>query len=190
MELIFGLGNPGAQYALTRHNVGFMVAGYLADRSGISINRHRFQAMTGEGMLEGHKILLAEPQTYMNLSGRSVGEAVKFYQVEVESLIVVHDEVDIPFGQVKLKRGGGHAGHNGLRSIIEVLGSADFVRVRVGVGRPTTRIPMADYVLSTFAPAEREQLDGLLREAADAVASILVDGVATAMNRFNVSRPI
>jgi PTH1 family peptidyl-tRNA hydrolase len=185
VQLIFGLGNPGTQYALTRHNVGFMVAEYLASEAGISLNRRRFQAITGEGMLAGEKVMLAEPQTYMNLSGRSVGEAVRFYQVDVGSLIVIHDEVDLPFGRLKVKKGGGHAGHNGLRSIVEVLGSADFIRVRVGVGRPATRIPMADYVLSPFSTAEREQLDGLLREAADAVGCILKDGLVAAMNRYN-----
>lgn len=188
MRLIFGLGNPGAQYANTRHNIGFMVVDALAARADAPLSRRRFQALTGEGALAGEKVLLAEPQTYMNLSGRSVGEALRFYQSDVESLIVVHDEVDLPFGQLRLKKGGGHAGHNGLRSIVEVTGSADFVRVRVGVGRPATRMPMADYVLSPFYPAEKAELELLIGEAADAVCAVLSDGLIAAMNRYNTAR--
>ncbi len=152
------------------------------------MTRSRFSALTADAHISRKKALLAMPQTWMNLSGRSVGEAVRFFQVDPEAVIVVHDEVDLPFGQIKIKRGGGHAGHNGLRSIVEVLGSSDFIRIRVGVGRPNGRIPMVDHVLSAFSRTEQEMLPGLIQEAADATEHVLAEGLAPAMNRYNIAR--
>lgn len=188
MFLIVGLGNPGVEYAATRHNVGVMVLEALAGQLGVGLTRHRFQALTGEGQLGGEKVLLAFPQTFMNLSGRTVQEAAKFYQIPPERVVVVHDELDLPFGQLKLKRGGGHAGHNGLRSICELLGTSDFLRVRVGIGRPPGKQPVVDYVLNPFSVTEKKVLEPLVSEAALAIEKILSDGISAAMNRYNQVR--
>lgn len=188
MRLIVGLGNPGAQYALTRHNVGFMVVDRLAEQAGCSISRARFGALVGDGTLAAQKVLLLKPQTFMNLSGRSLEQAVRYYDVLLENVVVIHDDVDLPFGRMKLKQGGGHAGHKGLKSIDQVLGT-DYVRVRLGVGRPPGRMEVANFVLSAFSTQEREELDFLIGDAADAVRMILDEGLVPAMNRYNGVRP-
>ena len=135
-KLIVGLGNPGPKYLWTRHNAGFMVLDRLSALAGIPITRKSFSGLSGEGSFQGERLLLLKPQTFMNLSGRSVGEALHFHKLSLSDLIVVHDDLDIPFGRVKLKEGGGHGGHNGLRSLVQDLGSGQFLRVRVGIGRP------------------------------------------------------
>ncbi len=185
MWLIIGLGNPGPRYASTRHNVGFMVLERVARAAGCVLQRRRFEAVTDAGRLGGERVFLAAPQTYMNLSGRSVERALRFYGQDPSSLLVIHDDVDLPFGRLKVKQGGGHGGHRGVRSIIEAIGSADFVRVRVGIGRPPGPMDTSDYVLAPFDPEEREVLDDILDAAADAVRVVVEQGVATAMNRFN-----
>jgi len=185
--LVVGLGNPGAQYAGNRHNVGQMVADELAARLGASFKTHKTPSRVAEGFLRpgGPKLILAKPNSYMNTSGGPVSALLKFYSVPVDRLIVVHDELDIPFDTVRLKRGGGHGGHNGLRDIQKAAGSPDFTRVRVGIGRPPGRQDAADFVLKDFAGAERQALPSLLSDAADAVEAIASDGLVAAQQRFH-----
>jgi PTH1 family peptidyl-tRNA hydrolase len=185
--LVVGLGNPGPQYAGNRHNVGQMVADELAARVGASFKTHKTPSRVAEGFLRpgGPKLILAKPNGYMNTSGGPVSALLKFYSIPVDRLIVVHDELDIPFDTVRLKRGGGHGGHNGLRDIQKAAGSPDFTRVRVGIGRPPGRQDAADFVLKDFAGAERQALPNLLSDAADAVETIASDGLVAAQQRFH-----
>jgi PTH1 family peptidyl-tRNA hydrolase len=185
--LVVGLGNPGAQYAGNRHNVGQMVADELASRIGSTFKSHKTPSRVAEGFLgPGRpKLVLAKPNGYMNTSGGPVSALLKFYSLGVDRLIVVHDELDIPFDTVRLKRGGGHGGHNGLRDIQKAAGSPEFTRVRVGIGRPPGRMDAADYVLRDFAGPEREALPNLLSDAADAVEAIVSDGLVAAQQRFH-----
>ncbi len=185
--LVVGLGNPGSHYAGNRHNVGRMVLAELADRFGVRFTKHRTGPSVAEGRERpgGVKYLLAAPQTYMNESGRPVGALVKYYDLTPDRVIVVHDELDIPFGALRLKTGGGHGGHNGVRDIAAVLGTPEFPRVRVGIGRPPGRQPAADYVLRDFGPTERKELPLLVGDAADAVLALSTEGLAAAQQRFN-----
>ena len=185
--LVVGLGNPGPDYAANRHNVGQMVLDILADRISASFKSHKANASVAEGRLGfgGPKIILAKPGTYMNTSGGPVANLMKFYDVDVQHVIVVHDELDIDAGAVRIKQGGGHAGHNGLRDIISAAGSNDFVRVRVGIGRPPGRQDAADFVLKNFSGEERKELPLLLELSADAVEAIVRDGALVAMNAVN-----
>ena len=153
-KLIVGLGNPGSKYQWTRHNAGFMVLDRLSDIAGISVARKKFSGFYGEGDWQGDHLLLLKPLTFMNLSGRSVVEALRFHKLHLKDVVVIHDDLDIPFGKVKFKEGGGHAGHNGLRSLVAELGSGDFTRVRVGIGRPS-RGDVVDYVLNRFTDDEQ-----------------------------------
>ncbi|WP_066040502.1 aminoacyl-tRNA hydrolase [Herbiconiux solani] len=182
LRLVVGLGNPGPGYAANRHNVGQMVVDELANRMRSSFKTHKANAVVAEGRIVpgGPRFVLAKPNTYMNVSGGPVNGLLKFYGIAPENLIVVHDELDIPFDTLKLKQGGGHGGHNGLRDIIAATGSADFVRVRVGIGRPPGRQQAADFVLQNFSAAEREVLPILVGEAADAVELIAGAGLTAA----------
>ena len=185
--LVVGLGNPGPGYARNRHNVGQMVLDVLAEHMGASFKRHKTGAVVAEGRLNpgGPRAVLAKPETFMNESGRSAARLTRFYTLGVDRLIVVHDELDIPFGALRLKTGGGHGGHNGVRDIASVLGSPEFMRVRVGIGRPPGRQDAADYVLRDFASTERSTLPVLLQDAADAVTALATDGLAAAQQTFN-----
>jgi len=185
LKLVAGLGNPGAKYSGTRHNVGFMVAEELAVRNGISLKRNGYQGIYGVGRAAGSETTILLPQTFMNLSGASVSAACKSLGVEPGDLIVIHDDIDLPFGALKIKAGGGHGGHNGIRSICGVLGRGDFVRVKVGVGRPPAGGDVAGYVLSPFCAAERGKLENVVVNSAIAVETILASGVPQAMNEFN-----
>jgi PTH1 family peptidyl-tRNA hydrolase len=182
--LVAGLGNPGREYADTRHNVGFMVAEELARRHGGSW-RAKFSGDLAEMRLDGLRLAVLKPQTYMNESGRSVGAAVRFFKVEPEALLVVHDEVDLEAGRLQARLGGGLAGHNGLRSVAQHLGTPEFARLRIGVGRPERGDPrpVADFVLSPFSP--EVDVEGLVARAADAVETVAREGVEEAQNRFN-----
>lgn len=184
--LVVGLGNPGAQYAGNRHNVGQMVLDELAGRLGTAFKSHKTPSRVAEGFLRpgGPKLVLAKPNSYMNTSGGPVSALAKFYDVPAERLIVVHDELDLPFDTVRLKQGGGHGGHNGLRDISKALG-ADYLRVRVGIGRPPGRQDPADFVLKDFSGTERQSLPNLLADAADAVEAIADDGLLAAQQRFH-----
>lgn len=184
--LIVGLGNPGAEYDLTRHNVGFEVVDTLAGRAGLALRRHkRGQSSAGQARLTGQPTVLAKPLTFMNNSGAAVAGLSSYYGVEPERIVVVHDDLDLPLGGLRLKRGGGDGGHNGLKSIRSSLGTGDFLRVRVGIGRPPGRMDPAAFVLRRFAAAERPEADLMVVDAADAVESVITEGLATAQNRFN-----
>lgn len=184
MKLIAGLGNPGEKYARTRHNIGFMAVERFGERHGIRPKKKGFQAFYGTGAAGGVQLTLLLPQTFMNLSGISVKAACQSLGVTPAELVVVHDEIDLPFGQLRIKRGGGHGGHNGLRSIQEHLGG-DYVRLRLGVGRPPGPGEVTGHVLGAFGPAEQKHLDAVLDGAAEALEMLLTDGVERAMNAFN-----
>ena len=183
MFLVVGLGNPGKKYERNRHNVGFMVAERLRGSKALPDFREKFSGL----FAKGDTLALLEPQTFMNLSGDAVQPAAAFLKVEPARIVVVHDELDIPWKDVRLKVGGGHAGHNGLRSIIQRLGTPEFIRVRVGIGRPPPgfRGDVADYVLSDFDAVERAELPDVVDRAAAAVEKVLSDGIAAAMNALN-----
>jgi PTH1 family peptidyl-tRNA hydrolase len=183
--IVFGLGNPGDRYERTRHNMGAMVVKELLDRTSASLKRHRSGALTAEVPLGGGRVVLARSTGYMNDSGRPLGQLARFYKTPPEQVIVVHDEIDIPFGEVRVKVGGGTAGHNGLRSIADHLGTKDFIRVRVGVGRPGGSKQAAGHVLAPFNSAEKNELPELIERAADAVERIIEVGVERAMNEVN-----
>ena len=184
--LVVGLGNPGPQYATTRHNIGFLVADILSDRIGSGFKVHKKSgAEVATGRLGGRAVVLAKPRCYMNESGRQVAALAKFYSVPSAELIVIHDELDIEFGRIRLKFGGGVAGHNGLRSVTHALGSREYYRVRIGIGRPPGRADPADYVLKDFGSAERKELPLVIELAADAVEVLLRLGLAAAQNQIH-----
>jgi PTH1 family peptidyl-tRNA hydrolase len=188
--LIVGLGNPGAQYQGNRHNVGQMVLDELAGRMGAGFKTHKARAQVLEGRLGigGPRVVLAKPMSYMNVSGGPVSALANFYGIEPDHVVAVHDEIDIPFNTVKLKIGGGEGGHNGLRDISKALGTKDYLRVRVGVGRPPGRMDTADYVLRDFGTAELKELPFLLDESADAVESLVREGLTAAQQRFHPAK--
>ncbi|MFF3065783.1 aminoacyl-tRNA hydrolase [Oerskovia sp. NPDC057915] len=190
--LVVGLGNPGPTYAGNRHNVGHMVLDVLAGRAGATFSAHKARAAVAEARLgvlpggaPGPRVLLAKPSTYMNTSGGPVAGLAQYFGIDPDHVIVVHDEVDIPFGDVKLKSGGGEGGHNGLRDITKALGTRDYVRVRAGVGRPPGRMDTADHVLKNFSGAEAKELPFLLDDAADAVEMVLTEGLLAAQGKFH-----
>nr|WP_173057833.1 aminoacyl-tRNA hydrolase [Phytohabitans houttuyneae] len=186
--LVVGLGNPGREYTGNRHNVGFMVADLLAKRMGARFGRHkRAVADVAEGRLVpgGPRLVLAKPLTYMNLSGGPVAALSQFYKIPVGNIVAVHDELDLGFGTVRAKVGGGEGGHNGLRSMSKSLGSKDYVRVRFGIGRPPGRQDPADYVLSDFSSTERKELEFLVDRAADVADVVVTRGVEVAQNAYN-----
>jgi PTH1 family peptidyl-tRNA hydrolase len=183
--LIVGLGNPGPRYAATRHNAGFFVVEELAGRMGASFKAHKGRADLVEGRLAGIPVVLAKPRSFMNESGGPVVALSRFYKVPVERLVVVHDELDLPFGGLRLKRGGGEGGHNGLRSTSSALGSKEYARVRFGIGRPPGRQDPADYVLREFSTAERKDIGYFVDRAADAVEVLVARGLEAAQNEFN-----
>ncbi|MCI4659398.1 aminoacyl-tRNA hydrolase [Cryobacterium algoricola] len=185
--LVVGLGNPGPDYAGNRHNVGHMVTAVLADRLSANFKTHKTNATvaSGRSFPGGPGLVLATPNTYMNVSGGPVSALLRFYKLEPERLIVVHDELDLPFDTLKIKVGGGHGGHNGLRDIIAAVGTKDFVRIRLGLGRPPGRQAPADFVLRDFSKTERETLPNLLEDAADAIQLIAAEGVTAAQQKFH-----
>jgi len=184
--LVVGLGNPGPEYKRTRHNAGFLVADVLAERIGGRFTVHKKSgADLVEARLDGRKVLLAKPRTYMNLSGRPVAALARFFSVPPTEVIVVHDELDLPFGSIRLKRGGGEGGHNGLRSISNALSTKDYLRVRFGVGRPPGRQDPADFVLKPFSAPERKEVPVLVEQTADAVELLLRVGLETAQNQLH-----
>ncbi len=184
--LVVGLGNPGPNYAKTRHNLGFVVADLLAQRMGSAFKVHkRSGADIVTGRLAGTSIVLAKPRTYMNESGRQVAPLAKFYSVPPADIIVVHDEIDIEFGRIRLKLGGGEGGHNGVRSVATALGTKDFQRVRIGVGRPPGRKDPAAYVLENFTAAERAEVPTICEQAADATELLIELGLEPAQNRVH-----
>lgn len=185
MYIIAGLGNPGSRYEHTRHNVGFEVIDILADHIGICVDEKKHKALCGRGVLEGQKVILIKPQTFMNLSGESVRAAADFYKVEPENIIVVYDDVSLEPGQLRIRGKGSAGGHNGIKNIIAHLGTQEFPRVKVGVGEKPKQMDLADYVLSRFSKGEQEMMDQAFQEAAQAVSVMVGQGMDAAMNHFN-----
>lgn len=184
--LIVGLGNPGGQYDNTRHNAGFLVADELARRGGFSIRRVRFKALTAAAELGGQGVLVMKPTTYMNLSGEAVGEAARFYKLSPDHVLVISDDVDLPLGKLRIRKSGSAGGHNGLKSIIQHLGSDQFPRLKVGVGgKPHPDYDLGDWVLGRLQGEDKKVMDETVRRAAGAVECLLKDGIDKAMNQFN-----
>jgi len=188
-QLVVGLGNPGPRYAATRHNAGFLVVELLAERVGGRFKAHRAPSGRScdivETRIAGTPVVLVKPKSFMNESGGPIVSISRFYKVPVEQITIVHDDLDLPFGTLRIKRGGGDGGHNGLRSATSALGSKDYARVRFGIGRPPGRQDPAEYVLREFAAAERKEVPFLVDRAADAVEALLAQGLEAAQNQFN-----
>lgn len=188
MFIIAGLGNPTKTYEGTRHNIGFEVIDRLAEQYGIDVGMKKNKALCGTGYIEGQKVILAKPQTYMNLSGESVRELAAYYKVEPENLIIVYDDISLAPGNLRIRAKGSAGGHNGIKNIIAQLGTQEFPRVKVGVGEKPKGWDLADYVLSRFDAADRKIMDDAVKDAANAVAAIILEGIDTAMNRYNMKK--
>ena len=189
MYIIAGLGNPGKKYEGTRHNIGWQVMDELADKHRIRIMESRFKGLVGKGVIGGEKVLLLKPLTYMNLSGESIGEAVRFYKIdETSRLIVVSDDISLDVGQLRMRKKGSAGGHNGLKNIISHLGSEEFMRIRIGVGDKPAGSDLVDYVLGSFSKEEKKILIVLRRNAVLAIETIISDGIDKAMNLYNTTR--
>lgn len=188
MYIIVGLGNPGKKYEHTRHNVGFEVIDILADRMGIQVDESKHKGLVGRGMLEGQKVVLVKPQTFMNLSGECVRAVADFYKVPEEEIIVIYDDISLEPGQLRIRAKGSAGGHNGIKNIIAHLGSQVFPRVKVGVGEKPRMMDLADYVLSHFTKEEQGKMNDAFKEAADAAAAMVSQGIEPAMNRYNTKK--
>ena len=185
--LITGLGNPGREYRLTRHNVGFMAIDALVKEWSLTTQKIQSKAIITTGNIKGNKVILAKPQTYMNLSGQAVSGLMNFYKISLDHLLVIHDDIDLPFGTIRIRPGGGSAGQKGVGSIIERLGTQEFARMRLGVGRPPGQMESADYVLQSFSKEDEEFLKGFLLKAGEAAEEFIIQGLNAAMNKFNGS---
>lgn len=185
MKLIVGLGNPGTRYRFSRHNFGFLVLDSLAVRHHIPVKKASFGALVGDGRIGDTRVILAKPQTYMNLSGSSVREISSYNRIEATDIIVIHDDLDLPLGAIRLKAGGGHGGHKGLVSIISCLGSADFLRLRLGIGKPDDRRKMEDYVLEFFSPEEMAEVSMVTALAGEAIEETFTSSLQAAMNKYH-----
>jgi peptidyl-tRNA hydrolase, PTH1 family len=187
--LIVGLGNPGREYARNRHNVGFMTADQWAAAHTLAFNKIQHHAIIAQGRSSNRRIIIAKPQTFMNDSGRAVGALLRFYKIPIEHLLVIFDDLDLPFGVIRLRADGGAGGHNGMRSIIQHLGGNQFARLRVGIGRPPGRMDPAAFVLQDFSRDETAELDALLDRAGQAIDTFLAAGITATMNQFNPTPP-
>lgn len=186
MYIIVGLGNPGRQYAHTRHNVGFDTLDELIDKYGIDAEGKKFKALYGKGIIEGQRVVLAKPLTFMNLSGESVGQLVDFYKIDPTSeLIVIYDDISLKPGQIRIRTKGSAGGHNGIKNIIAHLGTQEFMRIKVGVGEKPREYDLADYVLSRFSKEEGELVEDAMKRGAEAAVKIMTEGVEAAMNLYN-----
>ena len=193
MKLIVGLGNPGRGYTNNRHNVGFICLNYFAKEQGIRFDKKQGRARIGVGKVAGSEVMVARPQTYINLSGQSVSLLVKKFNIDLNNLLVIHDDLDLPLGKIRIRYGGGSGGHNGVESIITELGSQDFIRIRVGIGRPSAigdsaEISEADiitYVLSDFTPEEKQTIAQVIPRVSEAILCLLTEGLVAAMNKYN-----
>ncbi len=185
IRLIVGLGNPGRTYQDTRHNVGFMVAEALAERYGVALKRSKFKARLGQGDIENRRVYLAMPLTFMNLSGTAVADIARYYGMSGKEILIIHDDVDLVFGRIKIKEKGGSGGHKGIKSLLSVFREGDFIRLRIGVGRPDAGMNTADYVLDAFTKAETLILHDVIDRAREAVGAILREGARSSMNEFN-----
>ena len=184
MKIIVGLGNPGTQYRMSRHNVGFQVADRLAKLNHIHIRTKRFKSLYGTGWIDFQQVVLSKPMTFMNRSGEAVKKTTDFFHLKMEDLVVVHDDLDLPFGRLRFKQRGGDGGHQGIRSIIEGMGGNNFLRLKIGIGRPPPGMDSADYVLGFFDRNEQPLLDQILSRAADSLKIMLLEGLEKAMNQF------
>lgn len=185
MFLIIGLGNPGQKYKDTRHNVGFGVIDKIAQTLNIEVDKKEHQGLVQSAFWHGKKILLVKPQTYMNLSGQTVGELINYYHDQIDNLLVIHDDLDLPVGQLRFKKHGGTGGHNGLKSIVQHLNSQEFDRLKIGIGRPKGPMDVKAFVLTSFAAEERQSLEETIERASEAVKTWMLEGIDRAMNEFN-----
>ena len=185
MKVIVGLGNPGKKYENTRHNIGFAAIDYIAEKEGININTGKYKALVGSGYIDGVKVLLVKPQTFMNLSGESLRPIMDFYKLEPEDFLVIFDDIDLDVGRIRIRRKGSAGGHNGIKSIISHLGSMEFPRIKIGVGAKPPGYDLADYVLGHFSKADQEILQERFEDVYDAVKLIVGDDITEAMNRHN-----
>ena len=185
MYLIVGLGNPENEYAHTRHNMGFNTINKISQQYNIEVKQNKFQALYGSGMIEKEKVILLKPQTYMNLSGNSVKEVVDFYKIEKEKILVIYDDMDIEPGKIKIRKKGSAGGHNGMKSIIQMIGTEEFPRIRVGIGRPIRKDDEINYVIGAIPEEDLKRLDEGIEKAQKAVEEILRNGVDSAMNKYN-----
>jgi len=185
MYLIVGLGNPEQDYSKTRHNMGFNAINKLAEKYQIQINKNKFDALVGEGIIENNKVILLKPQTYMNLSGKSIIQVVNFYKIPIENICVIYDDIDIDVGEIKIRKKGSAGSHNGMKSVIEELRTEEFMRIRVGIGKPQFKDDMINYVIGSIPEEERKVLEEGTKKAADSVVEILKNGIDIAMNKFN-----
>ena len=188
MKIIVGLGNPGIPYEWSRHNIGFMVVNRFAEIHHITVGTRRFKSLFGKGSIDSEPVILAKPMTYMNRSGEAVAKIVPFFKVGMKDLIVIHDDLDLPFGKLRIKQRGGDGGHQGIRSVIESMGGNSFLRLKIGIGRPPKEMDPAEYVLTPFSAREKSSLDEALTRSAECLAVILREGIETAMNRYQKRR--
>lgn len=188
MYLIAGLGNPTKEYDKTRHNVGFSVIDVLADKYRIDVSEKKHKALCGRGAIEGQKVILVKPQTFMNLSGESIREVVDYYKIEAEDIIIIYDDISLEPGQLRIRLKGSAGGHNGIKNIIAHLGSQEFPRIKVGVGAKPTRMDLADYVLSRFSKEEQPLMEDAFKEAAEAAVMMMTEGAEKAMNHYNTKK--
>jgi PTH1 family peptidyl-tRNA hydrolase len=185
IRLIVGLGNPGDKYAKTRHNLGFMVVDEIADTYSIPLDKQKFDALFGRGSINGNPVILAKPMAFMNRSGPPTQKLAQYFNILCGDMLVIHDDIDLTYGRIKIKEKGGHGGHNGIRSLIDAFGSGDFVRIRIGIGRPDARIHVVDHVLGRFSADETKRLNPIITRARDATVTILRNGLKQGMNQFN-----
>ena len=185
MYLIVGLGNPEADYSKTRHNMGFNTVNKIAEKYGIEINKKKFDGLIGEGLIDGEKVILLKPQTYMNLSGKSIIQVVNFYKIPLENICVIYDDMDIEKGSIKIRKKGSAGSHNGMKSVVEELGTTDFARIRIGIGEPEFEDDTINYVIGAIPEEEVKILDEGTTKAAEAMIEILKIGIDNAMNKYN-----
>jgi len=189
MYIIVGLGNPDIKYQATRHNIGFDAVTAISDKTGISLNTRKHKAVIGKGVINGHKVLLAQPQTYMNVSGESVRELVDFYKIDpTQELIIIYDDINLPVGQLRIRERGSAGGHNGIKNIISCLGTQEFMRIKIGVGNKPPEWDLVDWVLARFPDEQEPDIRTALLEAYEAVQVMMDEGVSQAMNRFNARK--
>ena len=185
MYLIIGLGNPENEYKNTRHNMGFNTINILAEKYNIQLNKNKFDAICGDGIIEGKKVVLVKPQTFMNLNGRSVVQFVNFYKTELENVLVIYDDMDVEVGKIKLRKKGGSGSHNGMKSVVAELNSQDFPRIRVGIGKPEFDHDIINYVIGSIPEEEKQLLEQSAKKASETVVEFLKNGIDSAMNKFN-----
>ena len=185
MYLVVGLGNPENDYSQTRHNMGFNAINKIAEEYKINVNKNKYKGLYGNGTIEGQKVILLKPQTYMNLSGKSIKEVVDFYKIDLDNIIVIYDDIDIEPGKIKIRKSGGSGSHNGMKSVVEELKTESFKRVRIGIGAPEDKSDLIEYVIGAIPKEEKEKLNEGVELAKNAVIEILKDGIDKAMNKFN-----